>query len=85
MIDQAEYLARRIKRESGADPAQQIDRLYLTCLGRLPQGKEKDRALAFLNNPNVRVRPNRYKSDDPGALADLAHVVLNLNEFIYIE
>lgn len=85
MIEQAEHLAQRIKKDVGADPAKQIDRLYQMCLGRSPNDKEKERAINFLNNPNVRVRTGRPKTDDPGALADLAHVVLNLNEFIYIE
>jgi len=85
MLEQADYLARRVKKEAGNDPAAQIDRLYRMCLGRPPKENEKERALKFLADPAVKVRTGRPKADDPGALTDLAHVVLNLNEFMYVE
>jgi cytochrome c553 len=85
MIEQADHLARRVKKEVGSDPAKQIDKLYQICLGRAAASIEIERAIKFLNDPNIRIRPGRPKTDDLGALADLAHVMLNLNEFIYIE
>jgi mono/diheme cytochrome c family protein len=86
VLEQADALARRVKRDAGPDPAAQVDRLYRVALGRPPQPDETARALRFLAEPSLKVaRPTRKGADDPGPLADLAHVVLNLNEFVYVD
>jgi hypothetical protein len=48
-----------------------VDRAYRVALGRPPSKLEQERALAFLQN-------------DPGRLKDLAWLVFNLDEFIYV-
>ncbi|MBX7103217.1 MAG: PSD1 and planctomycete cytochrome C domain-containing protein [Gemmataceae bacterium] len=86
LLEQTEHLARRVKKEAGNDPAQQVDRLYRIALSRPPKPVELELALKFLDDPAVKIRPGRRPgSDDPGALADLAHVVCNLNEFIWLD
>ncbi len=86
IIEQADYLARRVKTDAGTDPAAQVDRLYRMTLGRPPKDSEKEKAIKFLNDPAVKLRPGRRPgADDPGALADLAHVIYNLNEFVWVD
>jgi hypothetical protein len=75
---QANHLARRVLNEAGSDPRAQIRALYRIALSREPGEKELTSNLAFLQN-----RSSRPAGSD-GALTDLADVVLNLNEFVYV-
>ena len=72
---QARHLADRVKKESGSnDPAVQIKTLYRIALSRHPDPAEMAGQLKFIQagkNPEA-------------ALTDLAHVMLNANEFVYI-
>lgn len=86
IIEQAEYLAKRVKKEAGKDAAAQVERLYRLTLGRPPRDSERAKALAFLDDPVIRLRAGRRPGvEDIGPLADLAHIVLNLNEFLYLD
>jgi len=59
------------ERAAGASDAKgTVDRIYRLALGRPPDAREVALALAFLENGNV---------------VDLCHVVLNLNEFAYVD
>jgi hypothetical protein len=86
IIEQADYFARRVKSEAGNDPAAQVDRIYRMALGRPPKDSERQKAIQFLSDPVLKQRPGRRPgADDPGALADLAHVIYNLNEFVWVD
>jgi hypothetical protein len=85
LLEQTESLARRVRAEAGGDPAAQIDRLYRITLGRPAKPAEVERGLKFLADPAVKLRSGRRPADDPGPLADLAHVVCNLNEFVWLD
>jgi hypothetical protein len=52
------------------DVGRKVDRIYRFALGRSPDGKEVALALAFLERADI---------------VDLCHVVLNLNEFAYVD
>jgi hypothetical protein len=82
VLRQARFFAERVAAEGGSNAAEQIDRAYQIALGRPPGEEEKQAGLAFLT------RQRRFHSARPDAnleaLADLTHVVLNLNEFVYI-
>jgi hypothetical protein len=69
--DAAEALADRVKREAGADPAAQADRASRLVFGRPPDREELRLARAFLN--------------DQAALVSYCRVLLNTNEFLYID
>jgi hypothetical protein len=63
------------------DPAQRIDRLYLTAFGRPPTPDEADAALAF-----VTAQAAAYgQTHDPRAWHDLAHVLWNVKELVFVE
>ena len=78
VLIQAGHLAERVRREAAPDPALQITELYRIAVGRPPSKKELDSHLAFLR------KQRSYHGADLPALTDLAHVVLNANEFVYI-
>jgi hypothetical protein len=69
VIKQSARFADRVATEAGADPAARVKSMYQIALGRQPEPAELNKGVAFL----------RERS-----LSDLAHVMLNLNEFIYL-
>ncbi len=73
---QAAALARRIRREAGSDRSKEIDRLFRLALGRSPTGRESAIAGRLLRRP---------PGQGADSLQSLCLVVLNLNEFIYLD
>ena len=70
MLVQSEKLAQRLERDVGDDRAAQIERAFQLALGRQPDDIERD-ALVELANAH--------------GLASAARVILNLNEFAYVD
>ena len=68
VLTHAQLFAERVKREAGDDPAKQIDLAYRIALSRPPTPAE-------LSIAQDAVRT--------GSLVDLAHVLFNVNEFVY--
>jgi hypothetical protein len=85
VLIQARHLAERVLREAGGDPAKQILVLYRVALSREPERKEMEQSLGFLRKQRD-YHTTRASGSDPvlAALTDLAHVMLNANEFVYI-
>jgi hypothetical protein len=82
---QSRYLAERIEREAGTDAAAQVTLLYRITLGRWPTEKELAGDLEFLRRDRkLDGAKSPGAADGGGALAHLAHVMLNTNEFVYI-
>jgi hypothetical protein len=71
MDDQAAAFAERLTRECGSDATKKIERAFRLALGRAPTAKETDVASAYLL---------RSKS-----LPALCKMILNLNEFVYVD
>ncbi len=69
VLSQAQRFADRVAREAGDDPARQVDLAYRLAVTRPPTVAESRVALESL-----KTQP----------LVDLAHVLFNLNEFVYI-
>ncbi len=69
VLNQSRRFADRIATEAGSAREAQVDRAYQLALGRAPDAREKQQAVEFL---------------EKNTLSDLAHVMLNLNEFIYL-
>ena len=75
---QSKHLAERVRREAGPEPANQVRLLYRIGYSREPGEKELRQALDFLKDRGAKSKGN------PEPLAELAHVILNSNEFVYI-
>jgi hypothetical protein len=73
---QAEHFARRLRREAGDDPAQQIDLAFRLALARQPAAAEAAAMQQFLARESAA-------TDHERALVQLCRVILNLNEFVY--
>jgi len=74
--EQAAFLAQRAMTE--ADDAVTIQRLFLLTLARPPTASRLVEAQAF-------VKQRQQMSDRSAAFTDLAHVLLNSSEFVYID
>jgi hypothetical protein len=85
VLIQAHHFAERVLREAGGNPAKQILALYRIAFSREPAQKEMDQSMAFLRKQRD-YHATRASGSDPvlAALTDLAHVMLNANEFVYI-
>ena len=80
MNRQATLFADRLRREAGPDPSRQVEHSLQLATGRRPTDKEIQRGVALINT---------LRHQD-GASADLALdsfclVVLNINEFLYLD
>jgi mono/diheme cytochrome c family protein len=75
---QSRYLAERIRHETGDVASKQIERLFRLALGRLPTASE-----AKIANELLKRKPASEGAADP--LCSLCLVVLNLNEFVYVD
>ncbi len=71
---EAPYFAARIRREGGADQSKQIRRAFEIAYGREPTESEEAEVAQFLRTTKVR---------DP--LVGLCRVLLNSNEFLYVD
>lgn len=69
VVKQANLFAERVQEAEPGNTARQIDAAYRIALGRSPDARERDLADQY-----VRARD----------LTGLAHVLLNLNEFVYL-
>lgn len=69
ILNQARRFADRIGTEAPSGPAAQIERAYLVALNRAPSAEERRVGIEFLAK---------------NTLNDFAHVLLNLNEFVYL-
>ena len=75
MLARAKALAERIERENGsATREQKIAAVYGSLFGRAPTADESATATAFLGDGSSKER-----------LIDLCHVLLNSNEFLYVD
>jgi hypothetical protein len=79
---QSQDLAARLQREAGSDPAAQVKLLYRIAYSREASAKEVQQALEFMKSRGAAGPQTGLLALSP--LAELAHVVLNSNEFVYI-
>ena len=88
MLLQANHFAERVLKEAGKDPAEQVKAMYRIAVSREPSQKELDSNVAFINKQREYKTARRAGASEESAilsaLTDLAHVTLNLNEFLYM-
>jgi len=75
--EQAGHLARRAAAGAREDLPRVIERLFMLALSRAPTAARLEQALAF-------IRERALSAGTEEALRDLAHVLLNSSEFVYI-
>jgi len=84
---QSHDLAERVQREAGSEIPAQVKLLYRIAFSREASGKEIQEAVEFLNRRRSASQAGSHDQTNQLALnplAELAHVVLNSNEFVYI-
>jgi hypothetical protein len=72
---EAKYFAERVRKETGSDAGEQIQRAFLIALGRAPNAGEMEKVRAFVATATAK--------DD--ALLGVCRVLLNSNEFVYVD
>ena len=84
VLMQARHLAERVMRESAqSDPAAWTRTLYRIALSREPSPAELAGHVEFLRKQR-EFQAAKGPTADLAALTDLSHVMLNANEFVYI-
>jgi hypothetical protein len=81
VLQQAELWAKRVLALPGRASEERIRVMYESGFGRLPTKLELSAAMDFLAEQGKEYG----KADHPKAWSDLAHVLLNAKEFIFIE
>ncbi len=72
----AKDFAARVLKEAGTEPAKVVERAFAIALGRPPTSEEQQAMLTYIKN-----HPGSFAE----AAADLCHVLLNVNEFLYVD
>ena len=85
MNSQAAFFAERVIREAGDDPNQQIDRAYRLALCRTPTVTEREALKQFLIEETQVSASESAVDGRRAALIQICRVILNLNEFVYVE
>ena len=78
VVDWATSLADRVANDTGLTVEAQVERAWRFVYARVPSAGESQTALAFLD------RQTHTAGNRQAALADLCHMLLNSNEFVYI-
>ena len=81
---QAEKLAARIRPTNDVPLPAAIDRAYQTAFARLPGDSERSRMLAFVEAQTAAVGGDVNEATKK-ALVEFCHVLLCLNEFVYVD
>src|SRR5688572_18630022 len=81
---QSQHFAARV-RQAGGSPAAQIRTAYLIALSRDPSPRESADNLRFLQQQRAHHDGKAGGDADLLALTDLCNVILNLNEFLYVQ
>jgi hypothetical protein len=91
MQQQAKHFAQRLLREAGKDTKSQVERAFVLALGRAARPQERQACLEFLDLQQKQIvddarRLKRYPGDpERRALEAFCLVLLNTNEFVYVD
>ena len=84
VLTQARLFAKRVWEQAGAEQDAQVRGAYRIALSREPSPREIEMNVRFLNEHYELQRGRQSENAALDALADLCDVILNLNEFVYI-
>jgi hypothetical protein len=82
---QSQYFAGRVRQLAGDDPAAQVQTAYHLALSRDPRSREMTDNLRFLEEQRVHHSAKPEGDAALLALTDLCNVLMNLNEFFYVQ
>ncbi len=86
VAQQAEQWARRTLADPSQSARQRIARMYEEAFAREPAEDELATALGFIDEHGQELGiPARQREIDPKVWADLAHVLVNVKEFIFLK
>jgi hypothetical protein len=80
VTQQASLWARHVLAEPGKTQAQRVAAMYETAFGRAPTAPETAEALAFLDAQTT----GGGAEANATAWADLAHILFNVKEFVFV-
>ncbi len=84
LIGRAKVLAKLVAKSAGKTPDEQISFAYRRVFAREPSAAEKDAALDFFYKHSAK--DQKPKDGEPATpLVDFCHVLLNGNEFLYVD
>ncbi len=78
--EQAELLAKRVAKDAGPDLAEQVARGIRLTTGRVPPAAEVEKDVAFVGKLK-----EKHKLTDAKAMQQYALLLLNANEFVYVD
>ena len=81
VLQQAELWAKRVLATPGRSPEDRVREMYEAAFGRGPTREELTAATEFLAEQGREYG----EADHPKAWSDLAHVLLNAKEFVFVE
>ena len=84
ILMQADFFAKRVASMAGPEQDARVRAAYRVALGREPRPSELEHNVKFLNEQQAYHRGRDLPNPEHAALVDLCDVVLNLNEFVYI-
>lgn len=84
-LQRAQAFAARLKRERSS-PADQVERAYELACQRPPTAAERETAVGFLRQQTAKLAEHgASRTAETEALADFCHMLLNSNEFLYVD
>jgi hypothetical protein len=85
VVEQAGAWANRVLSEKEKTPAQRLAGMYAAAFARPPSEQELADALAFVDGQGQEygLAPEA-RANDPRPWADLAHVLMNVKEFVFV-
>ena len=81
---QSKRFAERLRKEAGSDRSLRIRRAYRVALSRDPSPEEFERTVEFVGSQEDYHAGRAVEDPNLEALTDLCSVLLNLNEFVYV-
>jgi hypothetical protein len=80
VVEWSRAMAARVMNDSGLTPEAEVDRAWKMAYSRLPSAEERASAVKFVQRQmEILGKPSRAE-----AMADLCHMLLNSNEFVYV-
>jgi hypothetical protein len=79
VLEWAKAFAERVTNDAGLSEDARIDRAWKLAFSRAPEADERQRAREFLEKQTALAAGDRQ-----AAFTDLCHMLLNANEFVYV-